>query len=131
LSTFYDYDELVVVKVSLCERETPKFSNLESRNSEGETFVVSSVLLFIVSGQVYQYIWVTIERTRKFVNECSHESRGSRFDYHLSVGVNRLTVLVLLSRGDEYRDTFLKILLRDTPERLALRVEIPVRSTSS
>jgi hypothetical protein len=42
--------------------------------------------------------------------------------------MNRLTVLVLVGRGDEYGDVLLKILLRDVSERLALRVEVPVLS---
>ena len=41
--------------------------------------------------------------------------------------MNRLTVLVLVARGDEYRDSLFKILLRDVSERFALRVEVAVR----
>ena len=39
----------------------------------------------------------------------------------------RLTVLVLVGRGDKYGDALLDILQRDVSERLALRVEVPVR----
>ncbi|WP_158307729.1 DUF7263 family protein [Haloquadratum walsbyi] len=41
--------------------------------------------------------------------------------------MSRLTILVLVGRGDEHGDTLLEILLRDVSERLALRVEVPVR----
>lgn len=50
------------------------------------------------------YCLMKVKRTGQFVNERSHKSRGSRFDHHLGVGVNRLTVLVLVGRGDEYGD---------------------------
>ena len=53
--------------------------------------------------KVSKYLAVTVERTREFVNEGPHESHGSRFDHHLGVGVDSLTVLVLeATRESEY-----------------------------
>ena len=41
--------------------------------------------------------------------------------------MNCLAVLVLVGRGYEHRYALLKVLLRDVSERLALRIEVPVR----
>jgi hypothetical protein len=81
-----------------------------------------------VNRKVSKHLAVTVERTREFVNEGSHKSPGSRFNQHLGIGVDHLTVLVLVSRRDEYGDALLKILLRYASERVALRVEVPIRA---
>jgi len=46
-------------------------------------------------------------------------------DHHLYIRVNCFAVFVLVDRWDEHGDAFLEILLRDVPERLALRVYRP------
>jgi len=62
-------------------------------------------------GQFTENIRVTVERAREFVDEGPHGFFRPQFDYRLSVGVNRLTVLVLVRRGDKYRNTIFKRLL--------------------
>ena len=61
------------------------------------------VLFYVVNRQVSKRLRVAVERARELVCECPHESRGSRFDHHLGVGVDSLTVLVLeATRESEY-----------------------------
>ena len=74
-----------------------------------------------MNGQLVKQCGITIERAREFVHECSHESRSSRLDHHLGVGVNRLTVLVFVGRWDKHGNALVEILLRYVSERRALR----------
>lgn len=61
-------------------------------------FAVRLVLLCVVNRQVSKNLRIAVERAREFVNE----DRLSQPNHHLGIGVYRLTLLVLVGRGDKY-----------------------------